>query len=179
MKGLETLAHINFPCSSYACLHMGNQRSKSFKPLKVIHSERLEKSTLTKSSWNVMYLMLGNLLEDGTPMNVTLWMFSSPSDGTWKLTLTFTVTAQRAYKFPWRNLLLFVKKKISPSHPTSFPDPAGTVYSIMLSLAKLLYQKVSYCSTWSINTSICQINVRTGWSILKKNVPFFLFFLQL
>lgn len=38
----------------------------------------------------------------------------------------------------------------------------------MLSLAKLLYQKVSYCSTWSINALTCQINVRTGWSILKK-----------
>lgn len=38
----------------------------------------------------------------------------------------------------------------------------------MLLLAKLPYQKVSYCSTWGINTSTCQINHRTGQSILEK-----------
>lgn len=36
------------------------------------------------------------------------------------------------------------------------------------SFSKLPYQKVSYCSTWSINTSTCQINHRTGQSILGK-----------
>lgn len=50
----------------------------------------------------------------------------------------------------------------------------------MLSVAKPLYQKVSYCSTQSLNSSTHQINVRTGWSVLKKKkesviLPGFLF----
>lgn len=83
----------------------------------------------------------------------------------WKLILPFTLLAQLVYRFHWWNWLVFVKKTISP---LLFQYAPGAGYPKMLFLAKPPYQKVSYCSTWSINTSTCQINHRTGQRILKK-----------